>query len=257
MNIHPTAIIEAGAGLADDVQVGPYSVIGPKVRIGAGSTIGPHVVITGRTTLGENNRIFQFASLGEIPQDKKFEDDDTELVIGDGNTVREFCTFNTGTVQGGGVTRIGDDNWIMAYVHVAHDCVIGNHTIFANNASLAGHVTVGDHAILGGFALIHQFCEIGEHAFISFASHVNQSVPPYVTVSGEKANVKGINTEGLKRRGYTPEQIRNIRRAYRTLYRSGLSLDEARETLQEMAKDAEEIRLMVEFLSHVERGIIR
>ena len=257
MNIHPTAIIEAGAKLADDVQVGPYSVIGPKVRIGAGSTIGPHVVITGRTTLGENNRIFQFASLGEIPQDKKFEDDDTELVIGDGNTVREFCTFNTGTVQGGGVTRIGDDNWIMAYVHVAHDCVIGNHTIFANNASLAGHVTVGDHAILGGFALIHQFCEIGEHAFISFASHVNQSVPPYVTVSGEKANVKGINTEGLKRRGYTPEQIRNIRRAYRTLYRSGLSLDEARETLQEMAKDAEEIRLMVEFLSHVERGIIR
>jgi len=257
MNIHPTAIIEAGAELADDVQVGPYSVIGPKVSIGAGSMIGPHVVITGRTTLGENNRIFQFSSLGEIPQDKKFEDDDTELVIGDGNTVREFCTFNTGTVQGGGVTRIGDDNWIMAYVHVAHDCVIGNHTIFANNASLAGHVTVGDHAILGGFALIHQFCEIGEHAFISFASHVNQSVPPYVTVSGEKANVKGINTEGLKRRGYTPEQIRNIRRAYRTLYRSGLSLDEARETLQEIAKDAEEIRLMVEFLSHVERGIIR
>ena len=194
MSIHPTAIIEAGAELADDVRVGPYSVIGPKVRIGAGSTIGPHVVITGRTTLGENNRIFQFASLGEIPQDKKFEDDDTELVIGDGNTVREFCTFNSGTVQGGGVTRIGDDNWIMAYVHVAHDCVIGNHTIFANNASLAGHVTVGDHAILGGFALIHQFCEIGEHAFISFASHVNQSVPPYVTVSGEKANVKGINT---------------------------------------------------------------
>ena len=201
--------------------------------------------------------MFQFASLGEIPQDKKFAGEDTELVIGDGNTIREFCTLNCGTVQGGGVTRIGDDNWIMAYVHVAHDCVIGNHTIFANNASLAGHVTIGDHAILGGFALIHQFCEVGEHAFISFASHVNQSVPPYVTVSGEKANVKGINTEGLKRRGYTTEQIQNIRRAYRTLYRSGLSLDEARGALQEMAEKADEIRLMVDFLSHVERGIIR
>ena len=241
MSIHPTAIIEAGAELADDVRVGPYSVIGPKVRIGAGSTIGPHVVITGRTTLGENNRIFQFASLGEIPQDKKFEDDDTELVIGDGNTVREFCTFNTGTVQGGGVTRIGDDNWIMAYVHVAHDCVIGNHTIFANNASLAGHVTVGDHAILGGFALIHQFCEIGEHAFISFASHVNQSVPPYVTVSGEKAKAKGVNTEGLRRRGFSKDQIQQVRRAYRVLYRSGLTLDEARLRLAEMAADSPEI----------------
>lgn len=257
MKIHPTAIVEPGAELAEGVEVGPYSVIGGKVSIGAGTTIGPHVVITGRTSIGQNNRIFQFSSLGEIPQDKKYAGEETALIIGNDNTIREFCTFNTGTAQGGGVTRIGDANWIMAYVHVAHDCAIGNDIIMANNAALAGHVTVGDHAILGGFALIHQFCEIGEHAFVSFASHVNQSIPPYVTVSGEKANVKGINTEGLKRRGFTPDQVQNIRRAYRTLYRSGLTLDEAREALNEMAKEAGEIQLMVDFLSHVERGIIR
>jgi UDP-N-acetylglucosamine acyltransferase len=257
MNRHPTAIIDPAAELADDVSVGPYSIIGPKVRIESGTTIGPHVVLTGRTTIGRNNRIFQFSSLGEIPQDKKYSGEDTELVIGDDNTIREFCTFNLGTPDGGGRTVIGNDNWIMAYVHIAHDCIIGNHTIMANNAALAGHVTVADHAILGGYALIHQFCEIGEHAFISFASHVNQSVPPYVTVSGEKSSVKGINTEGLKRRGFTAEQIQNIRRAYRTLYRSGLTLDDARASLQEMAEDADEIRLMVDFLGHVERGIVR
>jgi UDP-N-acetylglucosamine acyltransferase len=257
MSIHPTAVVDPGAEIAPDVSVGAYSVIGAQVSIGPGTTIGPHVVLTGRTTIGRNNRIFQFSSLGEIPQDKKYAGEETELVIGDDNTIREFCTFNTGTVQGSGVTRIGNDNWIMAYVHIAHDCAIGDHTIMANNAALAGHVTVRDHAILGGFALIHQFCEIGEHAFVSFASHVNQSIPPYVTVSGEKAKVKGINTEGLKRRGFTPEQVKNVRRAYRTLYRSGLTLDEARDALGEMAEQATEIQLLVDFLSHVERGIIR
>lgn len=257
MSVHPTALIDPGAEVAPDVHIGAYSIVGEKVTIGAGTTIGPHVVLTGQTTIGRDNRIFQFCSLGEMPQDKKYAGEDTELVIGDGNTIREFCTFNAGTAQGGGMTRIGDDNWIMAYVHIAHDCQIGNHTIMANNAALAGHVTVGDHAILGGFALIHQFCEIGEHAFVSFASHVNQSIPPYVTVSGEKARVKGINTEGLRRRGFTPEQVQNVRRAYRTLYRSGLTLDEAREALAAMAEEAGEVRLLVDFLAHVERGIIR
>jgi len=257
MNIHPTAIIEPGAQLADDVSVGAYSIIGEKVRIGSGTWVGPHVVLKGNTTIGSNNRIFQFCSLGEMPQDMKYAGEDTELVIGDGNTIREFCTFNTGTVQGGGVTRIGNANWIMAYVHIAHDCILGNHIIMANNAALAGHVTIGDHAILGGFAGIHQFCEVGEHAFVSFASHVNQSIPPYVTVSGEKATVKGVNTEGLKRRGFSAEQIQNVRRAYRTLYRSGLTLEDARESLRKMAEEAQEIRLLVDFLGHVERGIIR
>jgi UDP-N-acetylglucosamine acyltransferase len=257
MNAHPTALVEPGATIAEDVEIGAYSVIGKDVTIGQGSWIGPHVVLKGRTTIGNNNRIFQFCSIGEIPQDKKFAGEQTELVIGDNNTVREFCTFNTGTAQGGGVTRIGSHNWIMAYVHVAHDCQIGDHVILANNATLGGHVTVGDHAILSGFAGIHQFVEIGAHAFVSFASFVNQSIPPYVTVSGEKAKAKGVNTEGLRRRGFTAGQVQNVRRAYRTLYRSGLTLDEARAQLREMSEQAAEIRLLVEFLDHVERSIIR
>jgi UDP-N-acetylglucosamine acyltransferase len=254
---HPTALVAAGAEIADNVEIGAYSIIGEHVRIGAGSTIGPHVVIKGRTTIGENNRFFQFSSIGEVPQDKKYAGEDTELVIGNNNTIREFCTFNTGTIQGGGVTRIGNNNWIMAYVHIAHDCLIGNDVIMANNATLGGHVTIGDHAILSGFAGVHQYVEIGEHSFISFASHVNQSIPPYVTVSGEKARAKGVNTEGLRRHGFSPGQVQNVRRAYRTLYRSGLTLDEARDKLREMASDADEIQPLVEFLSHVERSIIR
>ncbi len=257
MKAHPTALVDAGAKIADDVEVGAYTIIGEHVTIGPGCVIGPHVVIKGRTTIGNNNRIHQFNSIGDIPQDKKYAGEETELVIGNDNTVREFCTFNVGTAQGGGVTRIGNDNWIMAYVHIAHDCIIGDHVILANNATLGGHVTVGDHAILSGFAGVHQFVEIGEHAFVSFASHVNQSIPPYVTVSGEKAKAKGVNTEGLRRRGFSPEQVQNVRRAYRTLYRSGLSLEDARNALQEMAQDAEEIRILVEFLAHVERSIIR
>ena len=257
MKAHPTALVDAGAKIADDVEVGAYTIIGEHVTIGPGCVIGPHVVIKGRTTIGSNNRIHQFNSIVDIPQDKKYAGEETELVIGNDNTVREFCTFNVGTAQGGGVTRIGNDNWIMAYVHIAHDCIIGDHVILANNATLGGHVTVGDHAILSGFAGVHQFVEIGEHAFVSFASHVNQSIPPYVTVSGEKAKAKGVNTEGLRRRGFSPEQVQNVRRAYRTLYRSGLSLEDARNALQEMAQDAEEIRILVEFLAHVERSIIR
>ncbi|NIP16966.1 MAG: acyl-ACP--UDP-N-acetylglucosamine O-acyltransferase [Xanthomonadales bacterium] len=257
MKIHPTALVDAGAEIADGVEIGAYSIIEKNVKIDSGTTIGPHVVVKGRTTIGRNNRFYQFSSIGEIPQDKKFDGEETELVIGDNNTVREFCTFNTGTSQGGGVTRIGSDNWIMAYVHIAHDCIIGDNVIMANNATLGGHVTVGDWAILSGFAGIHQFVEIGAHAFVSFASFVNQSIPPYVTVSGEKAKAKGVNTEGLKRRGFSREQVQNVRRAYRTLYRSGLTLDEARQALGNMAKEAGEIRPLVEFLEHVERSIIR
>jgi UDP-N-acetylglucosamine acyltransferase len=214
-------------------------------------------VITGRTTIGKNNRIFQFTSIGEEPQDKKYAGEDTELIIGDDNTIRELCTFSRGSMQGGGVTRIGSDNWIMACVHIAHDCILGDHIIMANNASLAGHVTVGDHAILSGYSLIHQFCSVGEHSFTSFASHVNQSIPPYVTVSGEKARVKGINTEGLRRRGFSSEQITQVRRAYKAIYRESLSLEQAIGKLTEMAVDSSEIQPLVDFLNSTERGIIR
>ena len=255
--VHPTALVDPAAEIADDVEIGAYSLVGAKVRIDSGSWIGPHVVLTGRTTIGRNNRIFQFASLGEEPQDKKYGGEDTELIIGDNNYIRELCTFSRGTAQGIGKTLIGNDNWIMACVHIAHDCVVGNNIIMANNASLAGHVTVGDWAILSGYSLIHQFCRIGEHSFTSFASNVNQSIPPYVTVSGEKARAKGVNTEGLKRRGFTPQQIRQVRRAYRVLYRCGLSLDEARDKLAEMAQESSEIMPLVRFLDATDKGLIR
>jgi UDP-N-acetylglucosamine acyltransferase len=255
--IHQTALVDPAAELADDVEIGAFSIVGPKVTIGPGCWIGPHVVLTGRTTLGRNNRIFQFASLGEEPQDKKYAGEDTELIIGDDNTIRELCTFSRGTAQGGGKTMIGNDNWIMACVHIAHDCQLGDHIIMANNASLAGHVSVGDWAILSGYSLIHQFCSVGAHSFTSFASHVNQSIPPYVTVSGEKARAKGINSEGLKRRGYTAEQIQAVRRAYKVLYRSSLPLSEAREQLEAMALEHEEIRALVEFLDTTEKSFIR
>jgi UDP-N-acetylglucosamine acyltransferase len=255
--IHPTALIDPKAELADDVEVGAFSIIDDKVRIDTGTKIGPHAVITGRTTIGKNNHIFQFTSIGEQPQDKKYAGEDTELIIGDDNTIRELCTFSRGSMQGGGITRIGNRNWIMACVHIAHDCLLGDDIIMANNASLAGHVTVGNHAILSGYSLIHQFCTVGEHSFTSFASHVNQSIPPYVTVAGEKAKVKGVNTEGLKRRGYSSEQISQIRRAYKTLYREGKPLEEARAVLTEMATDSPELQPLVEFLKTADRGIIR
>lgn len=255
--IHPTALIDPKAELADDVQVGAFSIVDAKVRIDAGTIIGPHAVITGRTTIGKNNHIFQFTSIGEQPQDKKYAGEDTQLIIGDDNTIRELCTFSRGSAQGGGVTRIGSNNWLMACVHIAHDCILGDNIIMANNASLAGHVTVGNHAILSGYSLIHQFCSVGEHSFTSFASHVNQSIPPYVTVSGEKAKVKGINSEGLKRRGFSAEQINQVRRAYKSIYREGRPLEEAKAVLAEMAVDHPEIQPLADFLNAAERGIIR
>ena len=255
--IHPTALVDPKAELADDVEVGAFTIIDGKVRIDSGTRIGPHAVITGRTTIGKNNHIFQFTSIGEQPQDKKYAGEDTELIIGDNNTVREMCTFSRGSVQGGGVTRIGSNNWIMACVHIAHDCILGDNIIMANNASLAGHVTIGDNAILSGYTLIHQFCTVGEHSFTSFASYVNQSIPPYVTVAGEKARPKGINSEGLKRRGFSSAQINQVRRAYKTLYRESLSLEEATARLTAMAVESPEIQPMVDFLKLAERGIIR
>lgn len=255
--IHPTALIDPKAELADDVEVGAFTIIEGKVRIDAGTRIHSHVVVTGRTTIGKNNHIFQFSSLGEEPQDKKYAGEDTELIIGDNNTIRELCTFSRGSMQGGGVTRIGNNCWIMACVHIAHDCILGNDIIMANNASLAGHVTIGDYAILSGYSLIHQFCTVGEHSFTSYNSLVGRSIPPYVVVTSEKSHVKGINSEGLKRHGFTAEQINQVRRAYKVLYREGLGLEEATAKITEMAKESPEIEPMVEFLNSAERGIIR
>ena len=255
--IHEKALVDPAAKIADDVEIGAFSIIGPKVTIEPGCWIGPHVVITGRTTIGKKTRIFQFASMGEEPQDKKYGGEDTELIIGENNTIRELCTFSRGSAQGGGKTIIGDNNWIMACVHIAHDCVLGDNIIMANNASLAGHVKVGNWAILSGYSLIHQFCDVGEHSFTSFASHVNQSIPPYVTVSGEKARAKGVNTEGLRRRGYSSDQIQQVRRAYKLLYRSGVPLEEAKKQLTEMAEEHEEIRPWVDFLANTAKSFIR
>ena len=255
--IHSTAIIDPNAELDSDVEVGAYSVIGAGVQVGANTRIGSHVVLHGPTTIGKNNQIFQFSSLGEQPQDKKYAGEPTFLEIGDNNTIREFCTFNRGTVQDKGITKIGNDNWIMAYVHIAHDCQIGNHTIMANNSSLAGHVDIHDYAILGGFTLIHQFCKVGAHVITAVNSVVFKDIPPYVTASGYDANPHGINSEGLKRRGFTSETIMQIKRAYKTLYRNGLSLEEAKLELAEMQKGCHEIKLLTEFLSNANRGIIR
>ena len=255
--IHPTAIVHEGARLAPDVSVGPYSIIGEHVEIGAGTSIGPHVVINGHTRIGKDNRIFQFSSLGEMPQDKKYQGEETRLEIGDRNVIREFCTFNRGTSQDVGVTRVGDDNWIMAYVHLAHDCQIGNYTIFANNAQLAGHVQVGDYAILGGFTVVHQFCHIGGHSITGMGTILFKDVPPYVTAAGHDAQPHGINAEGLKRRGFSSEALLEIKRAYKTLYKSGLTLEQAKQALAEQAHACPEIQILTDFLAHSTRGIIR
>lgn len=255
--IHSTAIVSSAAELAEDVEVGPYSIIGDDVQIGAGTEIGSHVVIKGTTEIGENNRIFQFASIGEDPQDKKYDGEKTRLVIGDGNTIREYCTLNRGTAQDTGVTSIGDNNWLMAYVHVAHDCDIGNETIFANNSSLAGHVIVGDYVIFGGFSGAHQFCRIGAHSFIGNNAAVTRDVPPYIMVSGQPAVPRGVNSEGLKRRGFDSDQARNVKEAFRLLYRSGLRLEEARGRITELAAEREELRIFAEFLERSERSIVR
>jgi UDP-N-acetylglucosamine acyltransferase len=255
--IHPTAIIEDGAELDESVSVDAFSIIRSNVRIGAGTTVGPHCVIEGRTTIGSDNRIFQFCSIGAIPQDKKYAGEPTRLEIGDNNTIREFCTFNRGTAQDVGVTRVGNDNWIMAYVHLAHDCHVGNHTIFANNAQLAGHVHVGDWAILGGFTVVHQFVRIGAHSMCAMGAILFKDLPPYVTCSGNPAAPHGINSEGLKRRAYTPDQIENVRRAYKTLYKNGLLLEEARRDLAAQAALHSEVAVLSDFVAASTRGIMR
>lgn len=255
--IHPTAIIHSAARLAEGVEIGPYAVIGADVEIGRGTWIGPHVVINGPCRIGEDNRIFQFASLGEMPQDKKYAGEPTLLEIGDRNVIRECCTFNRGTVQGGGVTRIGDDNWIMAYVHIAHDCLVGNKTIFANNATLAGHVTIEDFVILGGATLVHQFCRVGAHSFTGMGSHVAKDIPPYLMVSGQPAAPHGLNTEGLKRRNFSPATMRDLRQAYRVVYRSNRTVRQASEALQDLAAGSPEVAAFIEFITRSERGIVR
>lgn len=257
INIHPTAIIDSKAELSSDVTVGPYTVIGPDVHIDSGTNIGSHVVVTGHTKIGKNNQIFQFSSLGAAPQDKKYNNEPTKLEIGDNNTIREFCTFNLGTVQDKGTTKIGNNNWIMAYVHVAHDCFIGNNTILANNSSLAGHVDIDDYAILGGFTLIHQFCKVGSHVMTAVGSVVFKDIPPYVTAAGYDAKPHGINAEGLKRRGFSADSIAAIKRAYKTLYRQSLTLEEAKAVLLTQVADHQELNIMLEFLSASTRGIVR
>lgn len=255
--IHNTAIIHPQAQIAEGVSIGAYSIIGEHVSIGAGTTIAPHVVIHGHTKIGCDNQVFQFCSLGEVPQDKKYAGEPTRLEIGDRNIIREFCTFNIGTVQDAGVTRVGNDNWIMAYVHLAHDCDVGNHTVFANNASLAGHVSVGDYAILGGFTGVHQFCKIGAHVMTGISSVIFKDVPPYLMIAGQPAVPHGINSEGLKRRGYSAAALAGLKRAYKLLYREGLNITEAKIELSILAEDVAEVQVMVDFLAHSERGIIR
>ena len=255
--IHPSALVDPAARLARGVTVGPYSIVGPEVEIGEGSWIGAHVVLDGRTRIGRNNRIFHFASIGGPPQDKKYGGEPSTVEIGDGNTIREYVTINRGTALDAGATRVGDDNWIMAYVHFAHDCQIGSHTIFANACQLAGHVTVGDWAILGATTLVHQFVHIGAHAFTGMGSYLPQDVVPYVTVAGNPARPYGINSEGLKRRGFPGAALSGLKTAYRTLYRSGLALEEARRQLEEQAQACPEVRLLVEFLGQSSRGLLR
>ena len=255
--IHSTAIVSDKANIAADVEIGPYAVIGDHVEIGSGTRIGSHVVINGPTKIGKDNSIYQFASIGDDPQDKKYAGEPTRLIIGDRNTIREFCTFSRGTTQDKGDTIMGDDNWIMAYVHVAHDCIIGSNTIMANNTTLAGHVHVGDWVICGGFSGAHQFCKIGAHAFLGMYSGINRDVPAYTTVSGQPAVARGINSEGLKRRGFTPEQIRNIRNAYRITFRQNKRKEEAIEEIAELAKTQPELDLFLESLRSSERGLTR
>ncbi len=256
-SVHPTAIVHPGARLGRNVMVGAYSLIGEHVELGDDTVIGPHVVVEGHTRIGRANRIFQFASIGAMPQDKKYRGEPTRLEIGDRNMIREFSTLNCGTSQAVGVTRLGNDNWLMAYVHLAHDCQVGNNTIFANNAQLAGHVHVGDWTILGGFTAVHQFVRIGAHSMTALGSVLLQDLPPYVLASGNTAVPHGINSEGLKRRGFSAEAIMAIRRAYKTLYKSGLKLDEARQAIGVERDKHPELSLLADFLAESGRGIVR
>jgi UDP-N-acetylglucosamine acyltransferase len=255
--IDARAVVDPAAKIEADVYIGPYAIIGADVEIRRGTRIEPHVVIKGPTVIGADNHIFQFASIGDAPQDKKYKGEPTRLVIGDRNTIRECCTLNRGTTQDLGVTTIGNDNWIMAYCHIAHDCVVGDNTIFANNASIAGHVRVADYAILGGFTAVHQFCSIGPHTFCSMYSYLTKDVPAFVTVSGRPAEPRGINAEGLKRRGFTAEQIRNIREAYRVTYRQGLTVEEAVAELTSRLAEQPEIKPFLDSIRDSSRGLAR
>ena len=261
--IHPTALVDAQAELDSSVSVGPYTTIGPHVRIAAGTSIGPHCVIEGHTTIGRDNRIFQFNSLGAIPQDKKYAGEPCELVIGDRNTIREFCTFNIGSPGDLGVTRLGSDNWIMAYVHLAHDCQVGNHTIFANNSQLAGHVHVGDWAILGGFTVVHQFVRIGAHSMTALCALLFADLPPFVMCQGQPAVARSMNYEGLRRRGFNPERIAVVKAMHKALYREELTLEQARQRIAELAintpEAAPDVQMMLCFLAQTtpQRGIVR
>jgi len=255
--LHPTALIDAQAELADDVEVGPYAVIEAGARIDSGTRIGAYTRICGDTRIGRDNHIHSHCSLGEVPQDKKYRGEPTRLEIGDRNLIREFCTFNRGTVDDLGVTRLGDDNWIMAYVHLAHDCLVGNHTTFANHATLAGHVRIGDWVTLGGFVGVHQFVQIGAHSFCGISAVITQDIPPHVLVAGNPAAPRGVNSEGLKRRGFTPADIAAIKQGYRLLYRNGLSLEEAQAQIAELARSAPALDETVRFLAGSTRGILR
>jgi UDP-N-acetylglucosamine acyltransferase len=263
MGIHPTAIIDPQAELHGSVTVGPYSVIGPNVKIGSGTTVGPHCVIEGHTTIGSDNRIFQFTSLGAIPQDKKYAGEPCELVIGDRNTIREFCTFNIGSPGGTGITRVGDDNWLMAYVHLAHDCQVGNQTIFANNSQLAGHVHVGDWVILGGFTVVHQFVRLGAHSMTAMCSLLFADLPPFVMAQGQPAAARSMNYEGLRRRGFSPERIAAVKAMQKALYREDLTLAQAQVHIAALAEQypeaAQDVDLMRSFLDQTlpQRGIVR
>jgi UDP-N-acetylglucosamine acyltransferase len=261
--IHPTAVIDPAAQLDSTVAVGPYAVIGPHVRIGSGTQVGAHCVIEGHTTIGRDNKIFQFNSLGAVPQDKKYAGEPCELRIGDRNTIREFCTFNIGTATDAGVTQVGNDNWIMAYVHLAHDCQVGNHTIFANSSQLAGHVHVGDWVILGGFTVVHQFCRLGAHSFTAMNSLLFADLPPFVMCQGQPAQARSMNFEGLKRRGFSPERVRAVKAMHKALYRDGLTLAQAQAqivTITEATPEAApDVDMMLDFLdkTSAERGIVR
>ena len=255
--IHPTAIIDEGADIGADIAVGPYSIIGSDVAIGEGTWIGPHVVINGPARIGRGNKIYQFNSLGDVPQDKKFRGERTLLEIGDGNVIREYCTFNRGTELGGGVTRIGDDNWIMAYVHIAHDCQVGSNTIMANATTLAGHVTVEDFVVFGAFTVVHQFCAIGAHSISAMGTVILKDVPPFLMVAGNSASTYGLNSEGLKRRGFNRDTVHALRKAYKAVYRNGLTVEQALEQLDELAEQSAEVRSMTSFIRSSSRGIVR
>lgn len=255
--IDSRAVIDPKARIAEGVTISPYAIIGPDVEIGEGTWVGPHVVINGPCRIGRDNKFYQFSSIGEDPQDKKYKGEPTLLEIGDRNVIREYCTFNRGTAQDKGTTKIGDDNWIMAYVHIAHDCEVGNNTIFANNATLAGHVTIEDYVILGGASLIHQFCVVGAHSFVGMGSAIAKDVPPFMMVSGQPAGPHGLNLEGLRRRGFTPDAIKALRQAYKIIYRSSLTVSQALEQLKPLAEEFEQVAQLAGFVRDSGRGIVR